>query len=78
MVTTLIYWDANFDIDNDEIAVYNINGEKIESRENISIDKLSSFSGFLIWNCSKTLNGIYFILIKHGNNLMTLKLLIAK
>jgi hypothetical protein len=77
-VRSLIYWDPRIDIDNDVIGVIDVSGNKIEGRENITIDKLTPYSGFLTWNCAVVAPGIYFIHIKHGNNSRIMKVVISR
>lgn len=77
-VKALIYWDPRVNIDDDEIGVMNASGCKIEGRGNITIDKLTPYSGFLTWNCAGVTSGIYFIHIKHGNNSRLIKTVISR
>ena len=77
-VRSLIYWDTSIDIDKDEIAVYNVYGEKVCGRDRIKIDKLTTYSGYLIWDCSSVDSGIYLIQIKHGTSSWLLKTIVEK
>ena len=77
-VKTLIYWDLSLDIDKDEIAIYNIYGEKIEGRERIRIDKKNINGGYLVWDCSDVESGIYFIKISHGTKTLYLKVMVDR
>ncbi len=77
-IKTLIYWDLSLDIDKDEIAVYNIYGLKIEGKENIRIDKKTSYSGWLVWDCPGVESGIYFIKINHGTKTIYLKVMVDR
>ena len=51
---------------------------KVCGSENIKIDKLSPYNGYLIWDCSTMIEGIYLIQIKHGNNSIILKTIVVK
>lgn len=75
-VRSLVYWDMSSDIEQDEIGVYNIYGAKVSDRSKISFDKLSSYSGYLIWNCSGIETGVYMIVIKHGTESRTIKVMV--
>jgi hypothetical protein len=77
-VQSLIYWDPHIDIEDDDIGVIDVSGNKIEGKENITIDKLTPYSGFLTWNCARVAQGIYFIHIKHGNNSRIMKVVISR
>jgi hypothetical protein len=77
-IKSLIYWDTSIDINDDEINVYDIYGNKVSGRENIIIDKQTKYSGILKWDCSGVADGIYLIHIKHGTKSWTLKVLVNK
>lgn len=75
-VSTVLYWDPVFDIDNAQISVYNIYGVEIQGKENITINKNTQYSGILNWDCSKINNGTYFIQINHGTNKKSIKVIV--
>ncbi len=77
-VRSFIYWDPSYDIDAGRISVYDIYGAKVSGRGDITIDKQSSYNGYLIWDCSGAVSGIYFIHIKHGTNSRTLMAIVSK
>ena len=73
-----LFWDLCDDIDNDEINVFNILGNKIAGREKFSINKASLYDGFLTWDCSDMSTGTYFIQIKKGNYSTTVKAIVFR
>ena len=75
-VNFMLYWDTKKDIKSADIAIYNINGNKISCKEEITINKHSNYNGVLTWNTTEKLHGIYFINIKHGTAYVTVKVLI--
>lgn len=75
-VRSLVYWDMSSDIEQDEIGVYNIYGAKVSDRSKISFDKLSAYNGYLIWNCTGMETGVYMIVIKHGTETRTIKVIV--
>ena len=77
-VTSKIYWDPIFSIEDASIVIYNIFGEKLEGKRNVTIDMVNNYCGYLRWNCTAFDNGIYFIRIKHGTNTRIIKVIIAK
>lgn len=77
-VRSLIYWDTSIDIDNDEMFVYDMYGVKVAGKEKIRIDKLTAYSGNLVWDCSGIPTGIYLINIKHGTRTRTIKAIVTK
>ena len=74
-VTANIYWDKTLDINNAEVGIYDIYGNKIESQENIEIIQESDWTGKLVWNCSGIPAGTYFIRIQYGTQDRVIKLL---
>lgn len=77
-VRSLIYWDPGLDIDIEQITIYNIYGTKIPTHDKIRIDKLTNYSGNLIWDCSGVETGIYVIHLKHGTESRIIKVIVTK
>jgi hypothetical protein len=77
-VRSLIYWDTSIDIESDEMTVYNIYGTKVAGKEKLRLDKLTSYSGNLVWDCSDVPSGIYLITIKHGTETRAVKVIVNK
>ncbi len=77
-VRSLINWDTSTDIENDEMTVYNIYGIKVAGKEKLRIDKLTNYSGNLVWDCSDVLSGIYIIYITHGSESRAIKVIVVK
>jgi len=78
IVRSLIYWDTSIDIENDDIAVYDIFGNKVAGKEKITIDKQNTYSGLLTWDCSGVPDGIYLIRVIHGTKTWTMKVIVNK
>ena len=77
-IKSLIYFEPNVEINKSDIGIYDQNGNKIERDENISIDYLNNYSGYLIWDCKNAPNGIYFIHLKFGETFKTIKVMVNK
>jgi hypothetical protein len=75
-VTAKFYWDSRIDIDNSEIAVFDLNGNKVSGKENLILEKLNEWSGNIKWNCIGQPKGTYLIKIQHGNNTKTVKVVV--
>ncbi|MCX6147252.1 MAG: sialidase family protein, partial [Candidatus Kapabacteria bacterium] len=75
---SLIYWDMSYNIDDSEIGVYDIYGNKVANREKIGISKLNGYSGYLTWDCSGASTGVYMIQIKHGTNTHNIRAMVVK
>jgi hypothetical protein len=75
-VTAKFYWDSRIDIDNSEIGVFDLNGNKVSGKENLTFDKLNEWSGNIKWNCVGQSKGTYLIKIQHGNNTKTVKVVV--
>jgi hypothetical protein len=77
-VKSLIYWDMSFNIVDSDISVYDIYGNKVASKDKISINKLNSYSGYLSWDCSSVGTGIYMIQIKYGTNTHNFRAMVVR
>ncbi|ROL62546.1 T9SS C-terminal target domain-containing protein, partial [Bacteroidetes/Chlorobi group bacterium ChocPot_Mid] len=77
-VRSLIYWDTSPDIENYDIAVYDIFGNKVAGKDKITIDKQNAYSGILSWNCTNVPDGIYLIRLIHGSETKTMKVIVSK
>jgi hypothetical protein len=77
-VKSLIYWDMSYNIDDSDIGVYDIYGNKIANKEKISINKLNAYSGYLTWDCSGASTGVYMIQIKHGTNTHNIRAMVVR
>ena len=77
-VRSLIYWDTSIEIDIEQIAVYNIFGAKVAGHDKIRLDKLTAYSGNLVWDCSGVESGIYVIHLKHGTESRIIKVIVTK
>ena len=75
-VTAKFYWDSRIDIDNSEIGVFDISGNKVSGKENLTLEKLNEWSGNIKWNCANQPKGTYLIKIQHGNNSKTVKVVV--
>ncbi|MFY8162559.1 MAG: T9SS type A sorting domain-containing protein [Candidatus Kapaibacteriota bacterium] len=75
-VTAKFYWDSRIDIDNSEIGVFDITGNKVSGKENLILEKLNQWSGNIKWNCVGQPKGTYLIKIQHGNNTKTVKVVV--
>ncbi|MCX6148306.1 MAG: hypothetical protein NTW25_13815 [Candidatus Kapabacteria bacterium] len=75
---SLIYWDMGFNIDDSDIGVYDIYGNKVADKEKISVNKLNAYSGYLTWDCSGIATGIYMIQIKHGTNTHNIRAMVVR
>jgi len=75
-ITTEIYWDSSIDINNSDIAVFDLNGNKVSSKENLSLEQLDYWSGNIKWNCVGFPKGTYLIKIHHGNNTKSVKVVV--
>lgn len=77
-VRTLVYWDMSFDVENYDIAVYDVLGNKVSDESSIRIEPHTSYSGNVIWNCSGVEPGIYLMRIKHGTEAKTIKVMVQR
>ncbi|MCX6147096.1 MAG: hypothetical protein NTW25_07570 [Candidatus Kapabacteria bacterium] len=75
---SLIYWDMSYNIDDSDIDVYDIYGNKVADKDKISINKLNTYSGYLSWDCSGASTGVYMIQIKHGTNTHNIRAVVVR
>ncbi len=73
-----LFWDTSLEMAPDNISIYNIFGEKIPADNQIRIDKLNMYSGYLKWDCTSAPNGIYLIRIKHGTRTRLVKVIVSR
>lgn len=67
-VRTPIFWDQSIEFSTKRCAVYSALGEKIEQNENMTLRKLDSYHGEILWDCSHVGSGVYYIYLQHGNS----------
>jgi hypothetical protein len=77
-VTAKFYWDSRIDIDNSEIAVFDITGNKVSSKENLILEKLNEWSGNIKWNCVGQPIGTYTIQIQTSTGSISQRLLVNR
>jgi hypothetical protein len=77
-VKAKIYWDTNYDIEQAEIAIYDMYGTKIGGKDKISLVPENEYSGIIKWDCSGISNGIYLITIHHGTKKQNIKVCVVK
>ncbi|MFA7325123.1 MAG: T9SS type A sorting domain-containing protein [Candidatus Kapaibacterium sp.] len=73
-----IYWQSGFDIFESIKGVYDISGNLVSTREQIALTKSHNYSGLLEWDSSSHPSGIYFIVIKHGNNKQSIPFVVVE
>jgi hypothetical protein len=66
IVKLKVFWDIKAPFTSDDIHIYNLNGEKVNTENQIRIEKEDINSGHIIWDNSNHQPGIYFVKIKHG------------
>ncbi|MCX6152789.1 MAG: hypothetical protein NT007_01380 [Candidatus Kapabacteria bacterium] len=65
-VTAKISYDMSFDLWEAISGVYDVNGELIEGKQNITLKNQSKAYAELVWNCTSVPNGNYFIVVNHN------------
>ncbi|MCK5740859.1 MAG: T9SS type A sorting domain-containing protein [Chlorobi bacterium] len=76
LVRSLIYFDNEILPEN--VEIFDRFGVKVGGAEDISIDKVKSYSAILTWNCSGVATGVYFIRIRNGDKIRVLKVIVKK
>lgn len=73
-----IAWDNIKPLNLNDIEVYDINGELIDTKEQMSFEEYSSSYAKIIWDNTITKSGIYYIKVKLGDETATQKILVIK
>ena len=76
IVRSLIYFDN--EVLSEDVEIFDRFGTKVGGAEDISIDKVKSYSAILSWNCSGVATGVYFIRVRNGNRVWVLKVIVRK
>lgn len=77
-VSIKIYWDPALAMIKENISIYNISGIKQPVSENITIDFVDTYWGYIKWDCSTFESGIYIVVINHGTTQESTKVLITR
>ena len=73
------FWDSGvIDFTADDIEIYNINGEKINTKDKIKIRKEAQNIGTIIWDNSGVEPGIYIMRTKHGTETLITKIMVVR
>jgi photosystem II stability/assembly factor-like uncharacterized protein len=78
IVSSRVYWDNGYDINDADINVYDVTGQKISGKENITLSKSGNTSGILNWSCRDVADGIYLIRIRLGGTTKTIRAAVIK
>ncbi len=73
-----IWWDSQLPINTDDIEIYNLQGVKVSTSDQLNITKESNWNGNIIWDASNQNPGIYLMKIKHGTETRTRKIIITE
>jgi hypothetical protein len=76
-VQTKIYFDSSKDIAVENIAVYDIYGRKLPTKESLRFEQETFYSGNIIWDCSAVEPGVYIIRINHGTEVRAVKVMVG-
>jgi len=76
-VQTKIYFDSSKDIAIENMAVYDIYGRKLPTKESLRFEQDTFYSGNIIWDCSAVEPGVYIIRINHGTEVRAVKVMVG-
>lgn len=65
-VQAKVWWDTHNDIEKAEVVVYDVYGNRVSGRENVTIIPENDYSGLIRWDCSSFPSGVYILTIQHG------------
>ncbi len=73
------FWDAGvINFTEDDIEIYNLNGEKLITKDKIKINKEAQNIGTITWDNSGVEPGIYIMKTKHGTETLITKIMVVK
>lgn len=75
-IRALVYWDLNSNPDDFIITIYNIKGVKVAGNGDIAFEKISNYSGYIVWDAKNMEKGIYFINIQNKKISNTFKIIL--
>ncbi|MCX6156247.1 MAG: hypothetical protein NT007_19015 [Candidatus Kapabacteria bacterium] len=78
IIKAKLYWGDQFDISQADINIYDIKGDKIEGKLNITISNCQQYSCDLQWDCSSVQAGTYFIIINYRGKLEPIPVSVIK
>ncbi|OGU60285.1 MAG: hypothetical protein A2X64_03565 [Ignavibacteria bacterium GWF2_33_9] len=76
-VSTVFYWNSNYDVQKANYELYNIYGEKLE-KFHVKFIQESNSSGRLILDCNEVPSGVYLLQIKLGEEQKSIPIIINK
>ena len=77
-VSTEIYWDSRYDMQNAAITVHDYTGKLVSKPGDISINKMNVYRGEINWDCSSVSSGVYFINIRLGGTTRTVPVVVGR
>ena len=77
-VKVKVYWDANYKLENAWMSVYDILGQDVGSKQELSVNNIQAYSGEIIWDCSLVNSGIYFIVLDYLGQMRSIPVVVGK
>ncbi len=71
-------WDSVLPLTADDVEIFNINGEKIDVKNKISVENITKNTGYIVWDNSNMQSGIYVMKTVHGTETRITKIMIIK
>lgn len=76
VINAEVFWSNSYDINNSDLGVFDINGNRVSNSTNLTFSKLTNNKGNIKWNCIGVPSGTYLIKIQHGNNTKSVKVVV--
>jgi hypothetical protein len=76
-VRAKIYFDSSTEISVENMAVYDIYGRKLPTKESLRLEQETFYSGYIIWDCAGVEPGVYIIRINHGTEVRAVKVMVG-
>jgi hypothetical protein len=78
IVNVEVFWDQYDNLTEADLSLYDYLGNKINFHKEIILSIKNSYSGILTWDCTKYDNGLYFIVIKHGDATRSIPVVVSR
>lgn len=77
-VRVKLTWENIKPLEIDDVEIYDINGNKIETKDQIRFEEYSLNYAKIVWDNTNTKPGVYYIKVKNGDDMATQKILVIK
>jgi hypothetical protein len=78
IVNVKVFWDRYDNLIEADFSLFDYLGNEINFHKEVIFSIKNSCSGILTWDCTKYDNGLYFIVIKHGDATRSIPVVVSR